>query len=70
MLSRNAGAHGALVRMSTQKPTAPPIDDDGETPPPAGPHDRPGLTDPEAAPGSGMLPDPEDPDAGNMQPSS
>jgi hypothetical protein len=29
---------------------------------PAGPHDRPGLTDPGKTPGSGMLPDDPAPD--------
>lgn len=30
-------------------------------PPPAGPHAKPGLTNPQATPGSGLLPDPEEP---------
>jgi hypothetical protein len=29
--------------------------------PPAGPHGRPGLTDPEKTPGAGTLPEPDDP---------
>jgi hypothetical protein len=35
-------------------------------PPTAGPHARPDLTDPDKTPGTGMLPDPDDP---NVQPS-
>jgi hypothetical protein len=30
---------------------------------PAGPHARPGLTDKEKTPGTGMLPEPDDPNA-------
>jgi hypothetical protein len=30
--------------------------------PPAGPHDKPELTDPQKAPGSGMLPDADEPE--------
>lgn len=36
----------------------------GETaaePPPAGPHAKPELTNPQATPGAGLLPDPEEP---------
>lgn len=29
--------------------------------PPAGPHAKPGLTNPKSTPGSGLLPDPDDP---------
>lgn len=38
-----------------------------DKPLPAGPHSKPELTDTEATPGSGMLPD--DPEDENMQPS-
>jgi hypothetical protein len=31
--------------------------------PPAGPHERPELTDPEKTPGAGTLPEPDDPNA-------
>ena len=40
---------------------------EGDKPLPAGPHSKPELTNTEATPGSGMLPD--DPEDENMQPS-
>jgi hypothetical protein len=40
---------------------------EGNKPLPAGPHSKPELTNTEATPGSGMLPD--DPEDENMQPS-
>jgi hypothetical protein len=63
--------------MSTdRKPDQKPERTAGTTPPAergtpaAGPHDRPELTNPDATPGTGMLPEPSDKlEDGDMQPS-
>jgi hypothetical protein len=66
----NARAGRALVRMSTKRTPPPAPADRNDRLPAAGPHDKPELTNPEATPGTGMLPDPKKPDDSDMQPSS
>jgi|GEM_PF-3534512 len=46
------------------------LDEKGRAPPPpAGPHDRPDLINPDATPGSGILPSPDD-DTGETDPAA
>lgn len=46
-----------------EKPSPPPLEKDRASPdqPPAGPHAKPELTNPDSTPGSGLLPDPDQP---------
>lgn len=59
----NKPERDSIDRLKTRQPT----EIKGEKPLPAGPHSKRHLTNPEATPGTGMLPD--DPDDEHMQPS-
>jgi hypothetical protein len=51
---------GRFTSMTERKPNDPKQTPPSDIPPP-GPHARPELLDPEKTPGTGMMPDPDDP---------